>query len=73
VISDVASTPGLFLNTGFSGHGFGVGPGAGRLMADLVTGSAPIVDPTPFRFDRLARRKASNPKRSALAGGQQAA
>ena len=50
VISAVDSLPGFFIATGFSGHGFGIGPGAGRLMADLVTGSDPIVDPTPFRF-----------------------
>jgi hypothetical protein len=24
----------------------------GRLMADLVSGGAPIVDPTPFRYKR---------------------
>jgi glycine/D-amino acid oxidase-like deaminating enzyme len=52
VISGVAAIPGLYLATGFSGHGFGLGPGAGRLMADLVTGSPPIVDPRPFRYGR---------------------
>jgi glycine/D-amino acid oxidase-like deaminating enzyme len=54
VISPVAARPGLFIATGFSGHGFGIGPGAGRLMADLICGSAPIVDPTPFRYERFA-------------------
>ncbi|HEY0276185.1 MAG TPA: FAD-binding oxidoreductase [Paenirhodobacter sp.] len=46
--------PGLFVSTGFSGHGFGLGPGAGRLAADLVSGHAPIVDPTPFRLSRFS-------------------
>lgn len=55
VISQVASTPGFFISTGFSGHGFGIGPGAGRLMADLVTGAPPVVDPRAFRFDRFQR------------------
>jgi glycine/D-amino acid oxidase-like deaminating enzyme len=54
VISPVESVPGFFLATGFSGHGFGIGPGAGRLVADLVTGGDPIVDPTPFRFSRFS-------------------
>ncbi len=54
VISAVESIPGFFIATGFSGHGFGIGPGAGRLMADLVAGDPPIVDPTPFRFDRFS-------------------
>lgn len=52
-ISAVEDRPGLFVATGFSGHGFGIGPGAGRLMADLVSGAQPIVDPDPFRFSRF--------------------
>ena len=31
VISKVPSIKGLTIATGFSGHGFGLGPGAGRL------------------------------------------
>ena len=54
VISPIDAVPGFFLATGFSGHGFGVGPAAGRLAADLVTGAPPIVDPTPFRFARFS-------------------
>jgi glycine/D-amino acid oxidase-like deaminating enzyme len=53
VISAVDSLPGFFIASGFSGHGFGLGPGAGRLMADLVMGTPPIVDPSPFRYKRL--------------------
>ncbi len=54
VISPVAAVPGLVVATGFSGHGFGIGPAAGRLAADLATGAPPLVDPTPFRFSRFA-------------------
>ena len=46
-------TSGLFIASGFSGHGFGIGPGAGRLTAELVTGAPPCVDPAPFRFSRF--------------------
>ncbi len=53
VISPVDTLPGLFLTTGFSGHGFGIGPGAGQLAADLVAGDTPIVDPTPYRYSRF--------------------
>lgn len=53
VISPVDSAPGLFISTGYSGHGFGIGPAAGRLMADLVTGATPCVDPTAFRLSRF--------------------
>ncbi len=53
VISATENVPGLTIATGFSGHGFGIGPGAGHLVADLVTGAKPIVDPTPFRLSRF--------------------
>ncbi len=53
VIDAVATLPGFFMATGFSGHGFGLGPAAGHLAADLVTGATPIVDPTPFRYQRM--------------------
>jgi glycine/D-amino acid oxidase-like deaminating enzyme len=54
VISTVADRAGLVVATGFSGHGFGLGPGAGRLAADLATGAAPLVDPHAFRFSRFS-------------------
>ncbi len=54
VISSVASHPGLVVATGFSGHGFGIGPGAGQLAADIVLDRAPVVDPTPFRWGRFS-------------------
>jgi glycine/D-amino acid oxidase-like deaminating enzyme len=54
VISPVERIPGFYLATGFSGHGFGIGPGAGKLMADIVTGvTTPVVDPSPFRYSRF--------------------
>lgn len=53
VISPVAGLKGFVLAAGFSGHGFGLGPGAGHLAADLATGDTPIVDPRPFRHARL--------------------
>ncbi|RYC29940.1 FAD-binding oxidoreductase [Lichenibacterium minor] len=53
VISPVEPVPGLFVSAGFSGHGFGIGPAAGRLAADLVAGDAPIVDPHPYRYSRM--------------------
>ena len=65
VISAVDKVPGFFIATGFSGHGFGIGPGAGRLMADMVSGAPPIVDPAPFRLSRFS--DGSNPKPHPLA------
>ncbi|MCB1377705.1 MAG: FAD-binding oxidoreductase [Alphaproteobacteria bacterium] len=60
VIGPCDRLPGLHLATGFSGHGFGLGPGAGKLMAQLVTGETPCVDPSPFRYGRYF--DGSNPR-----------
>lgn len=54
VISGVQGRPGLVIATGFSGHGFGIGPAAGRLAADLVTASPPAADPHDFRLSRFS-------------------
>lgn len=65
VISAVDKLPGFFIATGFSGHGFGIGPGAGRLVADMASGGPTIVDPAPFRLSRFT--DGSNPRPHPLA------
>ncbi|SOY46100.1 FAD dependent oxidoreductase [Cupriavidus taiwanensis] len=52
-IGEVPEIPGFILAAGFSGHGFGIGPGAGHLIADLVTGDEPIFDPAPYNPARF--------------------
>jgi glycine/D-amino acid oxidase-like deaminating enzyme len=54
-IGEVPEVPGFILAAGFSGHGFGIGPGAGHLVADLVCGREPIFDPVPFRPERFRK------------------
>jgi glycine/D-amino acid oxidase-like deaminating enzyme len=54
-IGELPEIPGFVLAAGFSGHGFGIGPGAGHLVADLVTGAQPIVDPEPFNPRRFSQ------------------
>ena len=44
---------GLYIATGMSGHGFGIGPGVGRVMADLMSGRDPGHDLTRFRPQRF--------------------
>lgn len=61
VISGVDALPGFFIATGFTGHGFGIGPAAGQLMAELVAGEAPMVDPAPFRFNRFTEMPRPRP------------
>jgi len=53
-IGAVGTLPGLTVATGFSGHGFGIGPAAGRLAAELAIDAAPSVDPAPFRVSRFS-------------------
>jgi glycine/D-amino acid oxidase-like deaminating enzyme len=53
VISGTSALPGLFLATGFSGHGFGIGPAAGQLAADLVTAAPTAIDTRPFALSRF--------------------
>ena len=45
---------GLFISTGFSGHGFGIGPAAGKIMADLVQNNEVEYDLTRFRLARFS-------------------
>jgi glycine/D-amino acid oxidase-like deaminating enzyme len=54
VIDRVATVPGLVIATGLSGHGFGIGPGVGRVVADLVAGNAVGHDLTRFRLSRFS-------------------
>ena len=53
VIAPVAPLPGFHLATGFSGHGFGIGPAAGKLAAEMLAGAQTSVDLAPFRLERF--------------------
>ena len=53
VIAPVDALPGFHLATGFSGHGFGLGPAAGKLSAEMLTGGPTAVDLAPFRLERF--------------------
>lgn len=39
---------GVWTTTGHEGAGVGLGPVSGRLLAQLITGEAPLADPAPF-------------------------
>jgi glycine/D-amino acid oxidase-like deaminating enzyme len=53
-ILDHAPLQGLIIATGLSGHGFGIGPGLGRVVADLVRGRPTGHDLSRFRLSRFA-------------------
>jgi len=53
VVDQVEAVSGLFVATGMSGHGFGIGPGIGRVVADLMQGNATGHDLSRFRLSRF--------------------
>lgn len=52
-VLDRAPVQGLFIATGMCGHGFGIGPGIGRVMADMVAGRPVGHDLNRFRLSRF--------------------
>nr|WP_255723051.1 FAD-binding oxidoreductase [Thalassobius sp. Cn5-15] len=53
-VVDHAPIEGLSICTGMCGHGFGIGPAFGRIMADLITGGDVGHDLTRFRLSRFS-------------------
>ena len=53
-VIDRAPIAGLVIATGLSGHGFGIGPGFGRVVADLVAGHLIGHDLSRFRLSRFS-------------------
>ncbi|MCD6042091.1 MAG: amino acid dehydrogenase [Burkholderiales bacterium] len=43
----------LWFAFGHAHHGFTLGPVTGRLIAEMVTGEPPFVDPSPYRAERF--------------------
>ncbi len=55
IVDEVPPGSGLFVCSGFSGHGFKLGPAVGLMVADLITGAGdPQFDATLFRYGRFA-------------------
>ena len=53
VMSRVEEAEGLYLATGFSGHGFGIAPAAGYHLSQMICEEEPVVDMRAFRYDRF--------------------
>ncbi|MGI9263221.1 MAG: NAD(P)/FAD-dependent oxidoreductase, partial [Woeseiaceae bacterium] len=53
MIGEVGNITGFHIASGFSGHGFGIGPGAGKALAAMLTGDDNPIDLSPFRLDRF--------------------
>ncbi len=53
VIGESDVIPGFHFATGFCGHGFGIGPGAGKAIAGMLTGTETGIDLSEFRLSRF--------------------
>jgi glycine/D-amino acid oxidase-like deaminating enzyme len=53
VIDRLDRPQGLVLATGFSGHGFGMGPIVGRLVSEIIVDAKPSLDLSGLRFGRF--------------------
>ena len=63
IIGAVNRIDGFYVATGFSGHGFAVGPVVGKLMAELIVDGRTSLDITSFRPERFAEGKTPVPPR----------
>jgi D-amino-acid dehydrogenase len=53
VIGRAPRHDGLFFAFGHAHHGLTLGPVTGRLVAEMVTGETPFVDPAPYSAKRF--------------------
>lgn len=53
VISEIDEVPGMILACGFTGHGFGISPIVGQLLAQMAAGEKTTLDMKEFRYDRF--------------------
>lgn len=54
VVANSDAIRGLTIATGFSGHGFALGPGAGRLVSELVMSDTPFLTIEAYRLSRFS-------------------
>lgn len=53
VIGRAPGQPGLWLDYGHAHWGLTIGPAAGRLLAEMMTGQTPFADPAPYAAERF--------------------
>ena len=54
IIGEAPGLAGLWYCFGHAHQGLTLGPSSGRLIADMMTGELPFVDPAPYRPARFA-------------------
>jgi glycine/D-amino acid oxidase-like deaminating enzyme len=55
-LGTVGAYPGLYIAAGLSGHGFGLGPGIGKVIADHMLGEPEKYDLSAFRLERFSKK-----------------
>lgn len=53
VMCEYECMPGFYIASGLSGHGFAIGPGAGKVLSAMLTGTDPGIDMQPLRLSRF--------------------
>ncbi|MCR5763871.1 MAG: FAD-binding oxidoreductase [Treponema sp.] len=56
-VSNCDEVPGLYIECGFTGHGFGIGPAAAYNIAELITEGTCPADISPLRYNRFKPSK----------------
>lgn len=56
-VSKCDEVPGLYIECGFTGHGFGIGPAAAYNIAELIAEGSCSADITPLRYNRFKPAK----------------
>jgi len=68
VIDKIEEYEGLILASGFSGHGFGIGPAIGGILSDLATEKKPRLPIDPFSLYRFQKNNIIEEKELTLHG-----
>ncbi|MGV2986095.1 NAD(P)/FAD-dependent oxidoreductase [Vibrio sp. E150_011] len=56
VLSGVEDVPGLILGCGLSGHGFGIAPAVGTVLAELACDEMPSINISELGYERFSHR-----------------
>ncbi|NDE90933.1 MAG: FAD-binding oxidoreductase, partial [Alphaproteobacteria bacterium] len=53
IVGRAPNHKGLWLNIGHGHSGFTIGPATGKLLAQMMVGEKPFIDPQPYRALRF--------------------
>ncbi|WZY00852.1 FAD-dependent oxidoreductase [Bacillus sp. FSL W7-1360] len=57
IVSPVAQLPGYYIAAGHEGDGIGLAPITGKVIAEMIHGCEPSIDPYPVRFERFEKKE----------------